>query len=1263
MVDGLSSFMNSFQSVPRGRATSAAFNMESLALNVNAIGVAFNMWLNMDSLVSRFVSVILCVVTTTSAQVAPEIAPHRSLNDLSEGKRLSLICLATSGTPPISFSWSKDSAPIGNLFGVKIVHIDDFQYQLQIDKLTIEHVGNYSCNAKNIYGSDHITIPVIMKFAPQWVSINHETPIGGVAGESVQVDCRAIGHPQPTIRILRESTVIPDDQVVNGLLTIALVTSRDKGDYQCEAVNSLGKLLKTVTVSLSVPPQIAPFKVLEDLSEGKRVSLICSVTSGSPPISFSWSKGGRPVGPLTGIKIIHFDEFQDQLQIEKLRSEHVGNYTCNAKNSFGTDQMSVAVALKFKPFWRTEERRRILAVTGEKVQVDCRAVGHPEPTVKIFKGIMEINDPQLNVNGLLTIDPVSFADRGEYQCEASNSLGRISSSFTLILSVVLNFKPRWINNEPESKNAVAGNILKIDCRAIGRPQPVIKIIKDLTELTGGNITHGLLTINTASASDKGEYGCEASNSMGKISRRISLTLSAPPQISPFKVLEDLTEGRRLVLVCSVFSGSFPISYQWLKDGSPVKLLPYVQIVHAGDFQDSLQIEKLTAEHVGNYTCSAKNAFGSDQMSVAVVLRYKPRWITTGDDVLKLDSVVGDELNVDCRANGHPVPNIRISRGGSSLTSTSRLHVHNGLLTIKSISQNDKGEFICEASNSLGNITRTISLSLTVPARFKEKTSVVTSRRSETTTLKCYAVGDHPISVVWSKGNVKLDKRTSSRYQIIESITTDGLSSELRIRETDRADSALYSCHTENKFGNDDRKVKLVVKDVPGAPQDVRVKDIWSRSVSVYWTPSYDGNSPISKYIVNYWKQHGVSNRPQEFGVPSAQHFTLVRDLQPGTQYVLNVLAENSIGKSEDSRTVTFTTNDEEPEAPPLDVNALTQGPTTVLVSWKAPQKDTWNGDIEGYYIGFKPKNSNGSTSYKKVEQKNNITHEYILQGLNKGTEYEITVQAYNHAGSGPISPQRLVMTRPGEDSPDVPRLFVDAVTMDSIKVHWQLRTGGQILNYTVHHRQADGGAWLENVIVNSTDNSYALTGLRSGTTYEIFLTASNGAMKGDPSQILKIQTLRSPDILVEIFESDGDLPIYMNMYLTVPAAALALAIIVIVVSSCICCRQMKNVQQPVPPQGEMALYGTMVPQRYMDAAGNEVTVTYGTVPPVDPGAIQLQAQTVQMQTAGTATVVPTIANANTTGTWSRKEAPKNRPLPVPSEASDKTTGHLYDSAQ
>lgn len=144
----------------------------------------------------------------------------------------------------------------------------------------------------------------------------------------------------------------------------------------------------------SVPPQISPFKVLEDLSEGKRVSLICSVTSGSAPISFSWSKDGRPLGALIGVKIAHIDEFQDQLQIEKLNAEHVGNYTCSARNSLGSDQMSVAVLLKFKPFWLKQERRATVnVVAGEKVEVDCRAMGHPTPTVKIFKSEC---DPELN---------------------------------------------------------------------------------------------------------------------------------------------------------------------------------------------------------------------------------------------------------------------------------------------------------------------------------------------------------------------------------------------------------------------------------------------------------------------------------------------------------------------------------------------------------------------------------------------------------------------------------------------------------------------------------------------------------------------------------------------------------------------------------------------------------------------------------------------------------------------------------------------------
>lgn len=128
-------------------------------------------------------------------------------NDLSEGQRLSIFCSARSGTPPISFSWLKDGTAIGHLPGVKVIHLDDFQDQLQIESLSVDHMGNYTCHAKNLYGSNHMIAQVIMKFAPRWMATggDQQTLVAGVAGEILQVDCRADGHPTPTVRVTKGS--------------------------------------------------------------------------------------------------------------------------------------------------------------------------------------------------------------------------------------------------------------------------------------------------------------------------------------------------------------------------------------------------------------------------------------------------------------------------------------------------------------------------------------------------------------------------------------------------------------------------------------------------------------------------------------------------------------------------------------------------------------------------------------------------------------------------------------------------------------------------------------------------------------------------------------------------------------------------------------------------------------------------------------------------------------------------------------------------
>lgn len=82
--------------------------------------------------------------------------------------------------------------------------IDDFQNQLQIDSLSDVHNGNYTCNAKNLYGSDQMTVPVLIKSAPRWLVISEgQNIIQGVSGERLEIDCRTSGHPQPVVKVIK----------------------------------------------------------------------------------------------------------------------------------------------------------------------------------------------------------------------------------------------------------------------------------------------------------------------------------------------------------------------------------------------------------------------------------------------------------------------------------------------------------------------------------------------------------------------------------------------------------------------------------------------------------------------------------------------------------------------------------------------------------------------------------------------------------------------------------------------------------------------------------------------------------------------------------------------------------------------------------------------------------------------------------------------------------------------------------------------------
>lgn len=735
-----------------------------------------------------------------------------------------------------------------------------------------------------------------------------------------------------------------------------------------------------------------------------------------------------------------------------------------------------------------------------------------------------------------------------------------------------------------------------------------------------------------------------------------------PTVTPFSFPTDLSEGGSAQVLCAISKGALPVYFTWLKNGKTVGDEANVKVATSERYS-VLQVLSVSAADVGNYTCFAKNLQGSDSYSVKLEVRAPPRWLRIPADV---SALIGSEARLACPVAGHPTPKVTWSK----ITDGNRVRLESGqttsleaggVLVLRSVQPRDRGVYLCEADNGVGEpIANKVRLTLNVPARFEEKSAVVTARRTEVTRMRCQATGDQPLSIAWSKGTVKLDKRTSARYEVFETLTPDGLVSELVIRDTDRSDGALYTCHTQNKYGKDDRKVKLIVQEVPGPPQDVRLKDVWSRSASVSWSPSYNGNSPISKYIIQYWRDHGTAHRLQELEVMGSVTWIMVRDLLPGTAYVLNLVAENVIGRGEPSRTVVFHTGEEEPEAAPVDIIVEMKGPSTVYISWKAPPREHWNGHLQGYYIGYRPRDSESPFSYRRVEATTNASHEYLLGGLQRGTEYGLVLRAYNSAGSGPASQEKTVRTLDG-DVPEAPRLFVTGVTTDSMTLRWVIRSSSDVTGFNVHYRQ-EGGTWLDLPIVNTANNTYTLTNLHPGYVYQVYVTASNVLGRGDPSAILMVKTESSASghesSAIENKQADDEVPLYLDMAIMIPAGAICLAVLVILFSTCICVRKMKSTPRPVP---EILRYdpatlntGTMMSQRYVEMEKmSEQDAPFAAVP-YEGGTMRngTEMRGTLKERQEMKTYVPKPPNPM-----------KDRPLPHPEHSPLRMDETYYDSAQ
>nr|NP_001036481.1 down syndrome cell adhesion molecule 1, isoform BG [Drosophila melanogaster]ABI31032.1 down syndrome cell adhesion molecule 1, isoform BG [Drosophila melanogaster] len=952
-------------------------------------------------------------------------------------------------------------------------------------------------------------------------------------GTKYAMQCPGQAFPVPINRwykfiegTTRKQAVVLNDRVkqVSGTLIIKDAVVEDSGKYLCVVNNSVGgESVETVlTVTAPLSAKIDPPTQTVDF--GRPAVFTCQYT-GNPIKTVSWMKDGKAIG-----------HSEPVLRIESVKKEDKGMYQCFVRNDQESAEASAELKLggRFDPPVIRQAFQEETMEPGPSVFLKCVAGGNPTPEISWeLDGKKIANNDRYQVGQYVTVngDVVSYLnitsvhanDGGLYKCIAKSKVGVAEHS------AKLNVYGLPYIRQMEKKAIVAGETLIVTCPVAGYPIDSIVWERDNRALPINRkqkvFPNGTLIIeNVERNSDQATYTCVAKNQEGYSARgSLEVQVMVLPQVVPFDFGEEsINELDMVSASCTVNKGDLPVDIYWTKNGGRVYTNDGLIVTRNSQRLSVLSIESVRARHAGNYSCVATNNAGAITQSAMLAVNVPPRWILEPTDKAFAQ---GSDAKVECKADGFPKPQVTWKKAVGDtpgeykdLKKSDNIRVEEGTLHVDNIQKTNEGYYLCEAINGIGSgLSAVIMISVQAPPEFTEKLRNQTARRGEPAVLQCEAKGEKPIGILWNMNNMRLDPKNDNRYTIREEILSTGVMSSLSIKRTERSDSALFTCVATNAFGSDDASINMIVQEVPEMPYALKVLDKSGRSVQLSWAQPYDGNSPLDRYIIEFKRSRASWSEIDRVIVPGHTTEAQVQKLSPATTYNIRIVAENAIGTSQSSEAVTIITAEEAPSGKPQNIKVEPVNQTTMRVTWKPPPRTEWNGEILGYYVGYKLSNTNSSYVFETI---NFITeegkeHNLELQNLRVYTQYSVVIQAFNKIGAGPLSEEEKQFTAEGTPSQPPSDTACTTLTSQTIRVGWVSppleSANGVIKTYKVVYAPSD--EWYDETkrhYKKTASSDTVLHGLKKYTNYTMQVLATTAG--GDGVRSVPIHCQTEPDV-------------------------------------------------------------------------------------------------------------------------------------------------------
>uniref|UniRef100_A0A8B9TIM9 Neural cell adhesion molecule 1 n=1 Tax=Anas platyrhynchos TaxID=8839 RepID=A0A8B9TIM9_ANAPL len=590
----------------------------------------------------------------------------------------------------------------------------------------------------------------------------------------------------------------------------------------------------------------------------------------------------------------------------------------------------------------------------------------------------------------LTIYNANIDDAGIYKCVVS-SVEEGDSEATVNVKI---FQKLMFKNAPTPQEFKEGDDAVIVCDVVSSLPPTIIwkhkgrdviLKKDVRFIV---LSNNYLQIRGIKKTDEGTYRCEGRIlARGEINfKDIQVIVNVPPSVRARQSTMNATANlsQSVTLACDA-------------DGFPEPTMTWTKNTVLTTDGSELIIKKVDKSDEAEYICIAENKAGEQDATIHLKVFAKPK-ITYVENKTAME--LEDQITLTCEASGDPIPSItwrtstrNISNEEKVSTLDGRIvvrsHARVSSLTLKEIQYTDAGEYVCTASNTIGQDSQAMYLEVQYAPKLQGPVAVYTWEGNQVNiTCEVFA---YPSAVIsWFRDGQLLP---SSNYSNIKIYNTPS-ASYLEVTPDSENDFGNYNCTAVNRIGQESSEFILVQADTPSSPSIDRVEPYSSTARVEFDEPEATGGVPILKYKAE-WRALGEGewhSRLYDAKEANMEGTITISGLKPETTYSVRLSAVNGKGVGEISLPSDFKTQPvREPSAPKLEGQMGEDGNS---IKVNVIKQDDGGSPIRHYLIKYKAHSSEWKPEIRLPSGSDHV----MLKSLDWNAEYEVSVIAENQQG-------------------------------------------------------------------------------------------------------------------------------------------------------------------------------------------------------------------------------------------------------------------------